>query len=243
MRAGLKVNIATPAYRSQYAGEYVRSLYALLGSAAARGVRFSFSDIDYADVVTARNYLLSNFFFNRTDCSHVLFLDSDMGWQSELIHQMLALGEDLVGVIAPRRHIDLKRLHALSALPFEKAYAASLDFAGAPAAGAPARGGFREVEACGAGILLVSRRCVATMVERCPEILDLKRYRKMPFAGRFERFLTPFDKIRLEDRELSEDVSFCHRWRRQCGGRIYASVASPVRHVAELVLEGRYEDR
>ena len=82
LAAGRKLNIAIPAYKGEYSAAYVRSFYSLLTVAPSMGLRFSFSEIDYSDIVTSRNYLLSNFFYNKTDCSHLLFLDADMGFRT-----------------------------------------------------------------------------------------------------------------------------------------------------------------
>jgi len=236
-----KINIATPSYGSSYSGAYVRSLYSLLSTGPQKRVAYSFSDIDYADVVTARNYLISNFYFNKTDCTHVLFIDDDMGFASELLYEMLDLQQDFVGVISPKRSIDLKKLHSLSNENFVKAFAMSCSFVGNPkVSGANEK--FVEVNSCGAGILLVSRNCITSMIKSCPEIVDHKRFKKMPFAAKFKQFITPFNKIELEDREMSEDISFAYRWTNYCNGKIFASIASNVQHCGEIVIDSKYID-
>ena len=40
---------------------------------------------------------------------------------------------------------------------------------------------------------------------------------------------------------LSEDISFCRRWR-QAGGEIWADITSPVVHVGRNVQQGNYLD-
>lgn len=241
-RRGTKINIATPAYGGTYSGAYVRSLYRLLATAPAHGLSFSFSDIDYADIVVARNYLLSNFYYNMKDCSHMLFIDDDMGFSESLVYGMVQLHQDVVGAISPKRQIDLKKLHSLGDLPFDKAYAMACDFIGS-ADISRREGGFVEVEGCGTGIMLVSRRCIDRMVAALPHIVDRKRFRKLPFATKFQEFLVPFDKIVLDDRELSEDFSFCHRWRKECGGKIYASVDNSIQHVGSITIDAAYSQR
>ena len=236
-----KINIATPSYGSSYSGAYVRSLYSLLSTGPLNRVAYSFSDVDYADIVTARNYLISNFYFNKIDCSHILFIDDDMGFESALIYEMLNLRKDYVGVIAPKRHIDLKKLHALSKESFTKALAMSSGFVGNPGA-LNAHDKFVEVGSCGAGILLLSRDCISTMIKSCPEIVDQKRYKKMQFADKFSQFITPFNKIELEDREMSEDISFAYRWTNNCGGKIYASVARNIQHCGDIIVDTKYSD-
>ena len=40
---------------------------------------------------------------------------------------------------------------------------------------------------------------------------------------------------------LSEDYSFCHRWR-QCGGEVWANISHPITHVGLHRYAGRYQD-
>lgn len=230
-RRGKKINIASPAYKGEFSSAYVRSLYSLLTAGPSMGLRFSFSEIDYSDIVTSRNYLISNFFYNKKDCSHLLFLDADMGFPHQLISQMLALNEAVVGVVYPKRFIDLEKLHSLHSQPYAKAYAMSCSFIGAPGGPHSRDPAFRKVEGCGTGILLISRDCISKMLECCPDILDTTRYKCTPFGHKFNAFLTPFNKIELPDRELSEDLSFCRRWTEKCEGSIYANVTHDIEHV------------
>jgi hypothetical protein len=241
-RPRIKINIATPSYVSTFAGTYVRSLYALLATAPRSGIAYSFSDIDYADIVAARNYLASNFLYHKPDCTHMLFIDDDMGFSPQLVHGMLALQQDVVGVVYPKRKLDLKRLHALGHLDFDKAYAQACDFVGG-ADLKKSKGDFVEVDACGTGVMLISRRCLETMVAKIPQAVDREQVQRLPFRTKFTEFLRVFDKVQLPDRELSEDFSFCWRWRHQCGGKIYANVTERVQHVGELTVDARYADR
>ena len=236
----VKVNIAIPAYGSLYASVFVKSFYSLLTSSARQGIGYSFSEIDYADIETARNYLLSNFFHNKPDCEYILFVDTDMGFPSSLISEMIGIGEDVVGVIAPRRSLDLSRLHSLGSEPYEIAYAKSCEFIGKAGARHSRNPSFAEVISCGAGILLISRKCVANMVSAFPGEVDCRRFKRMPFGGKFPSLLTFFDKIKLEDRVLSEDLSFCYRWRDLLGGKIFASIGHEIEHAGSLVVRGKY---
>lgn len=67
-----KVYLATPAYGGMFCVDYVRSLYMLLSARPKRQFSYVFSEFYYADVVVARNYLISDFYFNHADCSYIL---------------------------------------------------------------------------------------------------------------------------------------------------------------------------
>jgi len=50
------------------------------------------------------------------------------------------------------------------------------------------------------------------MIANLPELVHARRFKRMPFGDKFERFLTPFDTIKTDDFELSEALSLCRRW-------------------------------
>ena len=241
--APVKIYLATPSYGSTFAAEYVRSLYMLLSSRPKRPVEYLFAYFDYADVVVARNYLISDFYFKHADCSHLLFIDDDMGFDAGLIAEMLELGEPIVGTLYPKRRIDLRKLHAAKDLPFDKALARSVEFIGDIRKPMERKGPFVSVNRCGTGIMLISRACLDTMIAKLPDLVDTHRFKRMPYGDRFTKVITPFDKIRTEDSELSEDFSFCKRWIDDCGGKIWAHTSRDIHHAGRLVVTSKYTDR
>lgn len=243
LAAATKVFIATPAYGSSFSGEYVRSLFMLLSSRPARPVEHMFAFFDYADIVISRNYLISQFYYQYPAYSHILFVDADTGYDPAMITEMMELDEPLVGAVYPKRHVDLRKLHAAKDMPFEKALANSVEFVGEVRKPVERRGSFVSVAYCGTGVMLISRDCISRMIATLPEIVDTRRFKRLPFGHRFERFLTPFDKIRTEAFELSEDLSFCRRWVEGCAGKIWAHTGRNIRHVGELVVSSRFSDR
>ena len=239
---GIKINVATPCYGGTYVTSYVASVINLLASWRKNDVDYSFSEIDTSDIELSRNILISNFYFNKTDSTHILFIDNDMGFSSSMINRMIALKKDVVGVVSPKRQIDLRRLHSEQNVDFETALARSVKFALNPAKKKNERDGFIEVNSCGTGILLISRECITKMADCCPEIIDKTTYKNVPFAGDFEAFLTPFNKITAESKSLSEDFSFCYRWVNQCNGKIFANIDSNIKHVGTHIVESRYKN-
>ena len=242
----IKINLALPCYGGTYKNIFVRSLLSLMNAWRSSNIYFHFNEIDCCDVEVARNYLISNFYFNKKECSHILFIDNDMGFDSNLITRMLVLNKEVVGVVAPKRQINLEQLHAHGDLPYEQAMAKALEFILAvdgPEKIKEVKDGFIEVESCGAGILLISRLCIDKMIKQCPDILEKNRYKNFAFAKGLDHFLTPFKKIARDETLMSEDISFCHRWTQQCGGKIYANIDSKIQHAGTQVVEGRFIDK
>ena len=239
---GDRILLATPAYGSTFSAEYVRSLFMLLSARPKRQLHYMFAYYDYADIVMSRNYLISDFYYNYPDYSHILFVDDDMGFDSGLVSDMVELEQPVVGTIAPQRQVNLRKLHANKDMPFEKALAHSLNFVGDLIKPVEHKGDFVRVRQCGTGILLIKREAIDRMIAKMPDIVDTTRFKKMPFAKKFTKFLTPFQKIKTDDSELSEDFSFCHRWINGCGGQIWAHTTRSIRHVGTIVVNSKYAD-
>jgi len=108
-----KLMIATPAYGEVFYAPYVRSVLALSKLAHRDKFELVFESISYAEISEARNYLLTRF-FDKTDATHLLFIDADMGFPAKLVSDMLSLAKPIVGVVAPKRQIDLKRVAELA---------------------------------------------------------------------------------------------------------------------------------
>jgi hypothetical protein len=100
--------------------------------------------------------------------------------------------------------------------------------------------GFLPASYIGAGVMLIKRTMVTEMLEKMPHLIDalpgvLAKATPLPLT----RLLRTFNCILREDCQLSEDVSFCERWR-QCGGEIWANVNHKISHVGPFDFHMRY---
>ena len=237
-----KINLATPCYGGVYVSAYVTSLVNLVKSFSNKGVGYSMSEVDTSDIELSRNILISNFYFNKPDCSHILFIDSDMGYDASMINRMIDLKKDVIGVVSPKRQINLQAIHENKTSSFVQAVAKASSFIISPCKKENVTDGFLQVSSCGGGILMISRSCIDKMIKMCPDIVDTKYHRNIPFAKDFNEFLTPFSKVTTNDHKLSEDLSFCYRWTEHCGGKIYANIDSYIKHVGTHIVESRFID-
>jgi hypothetical protein len=241
-----KILLATPAYGETFYTPYVSSVIRLQRLAMRSKWDLTFASIAYADIVESRNFLLTHF-YDKTDATHLLFIDADMGYDAQLVPDMLKLAKPVVGVIAPRRQIDLNRLADLAGKgeTAERAIARAYDFLARPVrrVGKPRIvNGFMEVEGCGAGIMLIERSCIKTMLAKLPELSDAAAKKTSPLARNLDRLIRAFEPITVDGARLSEDYAFCHRWRTSCGGEVWANVSHKITHVGLNHFSARYQD-
>jgi hypothetical protein len=243
--ANIKITVATPAYGEIFYTPYVQSMLRLQRALAKRNGSMRHMAISYASVGDARNALLTHF-YDKSDSTHILFVDADMGFEPKLVLDMLALDKPVVGVIATKRQIDLKRL-AESAAKGERpgrAIAKAHDFIIRSLRGrAPRRmKGFMEVAACGAGVLLIERSAIATMLKTLPELNDTRAAKNSPLAAGLDRLIRAFDNVTVDGAALMDDFAFCHRWGVLCKGEVWACTDQAVTHVGLYKYGASYAD-
>lgn len=238
-----KILVATPAYGEMFYTPYVRSIIQLQRTMGRRNWELTFISTSYADIVESRNFLLTHW-YDKTDATHLLFIDADMGYDAKLVEDMILLDKPVVGVVYPKRQIDLERLAKLATegQPFERARAQAHDFIvrrKSKTAQVDAKG-FMSVDGCGTGLLLIKRDCITEMLGKMPDLTDLAAPKSSPIAKSLDRFIRAFDPAVVDGGRLSEDFSFCHRWR-QCGGEIWANVTHEITHVGLHRFTARYQ--
>ena len=241
-----KLLIATPAYGQIFYSPYVESIMRLVHLVHRNGWEFTFRSISYAEISESRNFLLT-YWFDKTDASHLLFIDADMGFEPQLIADMVAFDKPVVGVAYPKRSIDLNRVATLAAAggTADEAIVGAQEFVLRPLPKAQKPkivDGFMEARGCGAGILLIQRSCVETMLRLIPGLSDEKA-KKSALAKDLDRLIRAFDIVTDNGLRLSEDLSFCQRWRNQCQGQIWVSIRHEIRHIGLKEFRSRYADK
>jgi glycosyltransferase involved in cell wall biosynthesis len=88
-----KVFMATPMYGGQNAGIFLRSVQALSVDMCKTGIGLNSHYLFNESLITrARNYCADEFL--RSDCTHLLFVDSDIGFDPVNIFQMMAISDE-----------------------------------------------------------------------------------------------------------------------------------------------------
>jgi hypothetical protein len=234
----MKIHIASPSYDGYVRKEYMRSVVVLMEYFRQAGIQWHMA-LENSTLLHLNRSLMASAAMLDEACTHLLFIDTDMGFEPSAVQKMLAADKDVVGVAYPYRALprDAKPLPDRS---FAQSVSESATYALRPVAGKLAvQGSLCEVDAIGTGLLLVSTgalRKLAPKVRRYRQVVHHEFYKHDHYYGFF-------DYVVLDDATLTEDYSFCHRWRHDCGGRIHAVVDEMVSHTGALSIHGRFIDR
>jgi hypothetical protein len=99
-----------------------------------------------------------------------------------------------------------------------------------------------RVDGCGTGIFLVQRACVELMLSKMPDIVDNRPPRELSLSKEPGRLIRAFEFLTVDGTRLSEDYSFCYRWREKCGGEVWANISHKITHVGKRHFTVRYID-
>lgn len=249
----MKVLIATPVYDDTVTTGYMLSVQKLIAALSGQ-VIFINLFIGSSLVTRARNAYAS-ILLEDPSFTHMLFVDSDMGFRPEAVQRMIDFDKDVVGCIYPRRSLDFDRFHSVSrqvadpltARMIAQDYVAKDDLVrtdfGDGKWGFVTERGFVRTKGIGAGVTLIKRGVFERLRAAYPELASPPDESYRNLAVKREVFQC-FEPAPGEDGLfVSEDLAFCQRWRDRCGGEIWACVDETISHVGRVAFSGRYIDR
>jgi hypothetical protein len=227
--------IATPMYGGMNHGLYMKACLDLQGLCMQYGIQTKFSFLFNESLITrARNYLVDEF-LDRSDCTHLLFIDSDINFDPKDVIALLALDKDVIGGPYPKKAIKWKNIKTglqknpnMEAGMLEKLAG---DFVFNPVKGTQQFSVTEplEVMEIGTGFMMVKREVFSKMAEAYPNIkykpdhvgqahFDGTRY----IHAYFDTVIDTKDSIvgGGSERYLSEDYMFCQMWRKM-GGQVH----------------------
>ncbi len=233
--------VAVPSHSGTIIMEGAQTLLAAQKIVLSRGGSFELRYSSGATISLIRNAIVGRFLESEADT--LLMLDSDQGLESAAIERMIDINKSVVGCLYPRREYNWSKLQ-----PAERGVDPALlvyramDFVGCLEADEAGRvsviNGFAKALHVGTGAMLVRREAFQQLASHFPE-LQGRGFGADAYPGLQENwgFFNPVDQ---EDGiPLSEDISFCRRWR-ETGGEIWADLASNSVHVGRHPFEGNY---
>jgi hypothetical protein len=216
--------VGLPCYGGQLMAENAANIERMLIAFEKSGMGYYTYRASMADVVDTRNCMLTVWYDKHPESEYLLMIDNDMVFSAEMVFRMFMLNKPVVGAIYSKKHfapqdkngkVNFWEITVGEPLPEEER--------------PPVVDGFQLWKYVGGGILMIRRDAVTKLLEKFPEINDTTDPGFLTKTG-VSRVILAFDKMLTPiGRHLSEDYSFCERWR-QCDGEIWGAVGWTVGH-------------
>lgn len=244
----VNILICVPSIRGTVMSHTMVSLTRTVFLLATLNIPCDVINIDSAEITVARNTMASHA-LREKHVTHLLFVDDDMSFEADAVVDLLRADKDVIGYIYPKRLFNQEQFFAAARAgkTMEEASTAALEFVHRhlPAATLQITEGLCPVAGVGMGLCLIKLSTFRTMIEKgavkTPEPGKVENN-----GGFFNGAVTGFfDPVFSEEngRYLSEDLSFCERWIKECGGEVWARVDRKIGHIGMHMYAGNYMDR
>lgn len=98
--------IATPMYGGQCTGFYAQSIVSIPGMANAFGADISFNFMFNESLIQRARNMMVHQFMKKTECTHLMFIDSDIKFNAQDIFTMLRADKDVICGLYPKKEIN-----------------------------------------------------------------------------------------------------------------------------------------
>jgi hypothetical protein len=236
----LKLMVGIPSHSGTIVMDCASTLLMAQKIAMARGGSFEFRYHSGATISLVRNAMVAEFL--RSDSEILLMLDSDQAIGRVGIERLIDLDKPVVGCLYPMRRYNWDRVKRPTEEDPALVTAQALEFVGYLQTDengkASVENGFARAEHVGTGVMLVRRQVFEQLMTHFPELEGVgfgpDAYPDLsPNWGFFNPLTTELGL------PLSEDISFCRRWR-TIGGEIWADLATNVAHIGQHTFRGNY---
>jgi hypothetical protein len=234
-----KIFVATPMYGGVCHGDYAMSLVDLAITAQISDIELGIAArYNESLIPRGRNYLVHSFL--QTDCTHLVFIDSDIKFNPVDIFTMIKKDVDIIGGIYPKKAIEWGQLEqavkagvATESLPY---YAGALNFNSINEEEQEVKlTDAVEVKDVPTGFMVIKRNVfeqLKPVVEKC-----VFRENEKPYGG--ETCYVFFDTAVDGEEYLSEDWYFCRKWQ-SIGGKVYAAPWCELTHYGTHAYQGKF---
>jgi hypothetical protein len=215
-----KIFIAMPTYGGQVYTMTMKSLLDQVSLFNKYDIEFTHSFLMNESLIQrARNYLADEF-LNRTDCTHLMFIDSDIVFNPQDILAMLALDKEIVGGGYSKKSINWDRIKKATeknpTLPTSEYEKIAGDIVFNPVAGMEKFSVSEPIEVMevGTGFMLVKREVFEKYQAAYPQYMYRPDHQSEHFNS--SRQICSFFNVFIDpesNRLLSEDYMWCQECR------------------------------
>ncbi len=232
-----KVLICTPMYDSSCKAQYTISMMELmtrLNNEPDLEVKTLFA-LNESLITKTRN-LLTHSFLN-SDCTHLLFIDSDIGFDADQLIRFMKTDKPVLCGVYPKKNLDWNKVTnaVRSGIPPNNLLRHSLEYLFLQSPNAFVDDdGLVEIDASGTGMMMISRE----VFEKLSDSVDSFRLEsKLDNVSHDGEYIKEFFKSTIDKETavyLHEDFTFC-KMCKSIGEKIYAATWMSLSHSGSFV--------
>lgn len=238
---------ATPMYGGLAHAKYIESVLMFSNAARENNVSVTFSFMGNESLITrARNALANGFL--KTQCTHLLFVDADIGFKPMDMLRMIRADKDIIAGVYPKKDINWPAVGkaARDGIPDQDLWRHTGDFV-INVDNAP-QGGFSvptdvpfPVRNAGTGLMLIKRRVFNILKDHVPSYKNNMTLQNQSLQISdnviHEYFATSIDPE--HGVLLSEDYHFCQQWKKT-GGEVFIAPWADLTHNGTYEFSGHF---
>ena len=243
----IKLFVATPVH-SHVSIHYTQSIFGLQRLCNEKKIPIMLHMMQSSLVTQGRNLCVADFL--NSECTHMLFIDSDILFKAESIIKMIEKNQEVLSIPYPMKNIlwhkVLDKWRGIPSMNFEQASTCGNVFP------IKIKNGTEDIDVIDdmvelthsmTGCMLIKRQVFDKMIKEYPDltihqdsIIDDKLVRKKNLYNFFDTYYDKENKL-----YLGEDFAFSRLWTK-IGGKCMALITEYITHVGEYPFKGRLMD-
>lgn len=236
--------IATPMYGGVCNGIYAVGLLQMASTLSPNNIAFRYAYMTNESLITrGRNSLTQDFL--ETDCTHLMFIDADIGFNPADIPLMVDADKDIICGLYPKKEINWPKVAQAvkDGVPPQELHTHTGSFVvnlvGGAASATGKIGTPMQIENGGTGFMLIKREVFETLAPTVPEYKnDMWRAVDEENPKMIKEFFATSIDEESGGRLLSEDYHFC-KIARKAGFTIWAAPWVDLVHCGTYSFEGQ----
>lgn len=220
----MKILIAIPTLSGAIYEKTVTGIYQTTRDFVRQGISIEFITVVNDSIISHARSNLANFFYHNTDATHLLWVDSDVGFHSSDVLKLMELNTEFAAATYPKKVLPIR-------------YSCSLPPEGVVWNEAKTA---IKIAHVGCGFQLLSRAALERIAGHFPELkyTPSSESRQLSQAEKDDSYHYYEMGKSADGTLIGEDYAFCQRFR-QAGGTIWLRPDINLAHVGSHVFTGQ----
>jgi len=220
---GSSIMVATPMYGGMGNTMFISSLLQLQNVCHQHGIRMEHCFMMNESLIDRGRNGLAHEYLTKSKADYLLFIDADIQFRAEDILAMMSYEKELICAPYPKKHINwpviIEAIKAgITDIPTIERLVGEYVFT--PLEKETKMEEIIRVSESGTGLMLIKRVVFEKMKAAFPENYYISDASKDISSGKQKEMHAFFRTAIVDNRYLSEDYYFCHKWR-EIGGDVW----------------------